>query len=875
MANLKEIIGWFSIGKTPTAEQFRQSWSSFWHKSEKLPIEQIMGLAEEIAKATTNFKGYHTDEAALKAGYPKAENRKDFFAWVGSKPTLIWKVYENGADWVNTGDEPTEQEIDLAEYAKKETNEGKVVYSIHGGSDFALKHNADGQEVMYSPKTKYIGTENTTGANGIASKNTVVNIDSVLKRDSKITSFGFTIGKHLRNANIVFVVLEKIDDTNFKCINSYIFPITKLGYSEFPVSDNIIYPKGSFIGFYRGDGAGVSTEETSEISGLLLTKKDGIKEGDIIVKTGDARMKYAYNYDIKIVDESDIKNEEKDNTYLNAGLKVFRDASNYISEMRQSPERVEFFTRLADGIDIYPMKYGASNYDMTFSMTHKNKYYELQETHIRFGIELSNGKLYEFGKQTNVSAAPRSMIGVWLNGNTFAPAHNMGVLPSNVRIVNNIRNKKFELYINGTNYITENAVALKTYISVKNSVNEEDRYTVRIVDASADIVSLANSGIDFNQASSFYRWKNYVFAAVVGADSRPILYKTNLETGKIESKVLDGTVDRNRHKYYACIVDKNGVIHIAGNAHAGGVSYSNGDANEISTITQKTGVIIGAVSYPEFILLDDGRLIFMYRTGTSSASYYKPQEYNYNTKVFEPLTEFINGAGKGAYCSLWTKWEEWYYTTYTWRENITGDPNLRNGQVGLIKTKDFITYYSYKDTKLTHPITPNNKECVIDDVPFGVGLHNQWGIIPFVWNNKLMVWYTKQDENGYFNVFFAHPNENNEYIIKKITNFTVTEDFVGGNGMGTFFDACVRNCGEYLEFSYYFEYLGFRTLKFNKLLELVSDEPYIFGEPKTGDMKRETIWREMFNDCTVIDTSEHIMKVDEQPSNRGGNIVII
>lgn len=139
MANLKEIIGWFSIGKTPTAEQFRQSWSSFWHKSEKLPIEQIMGLAEEIAKATTNFKGYHTDEAALKAAYPKAENKKDFFAWVGSKPTLVWKVYENGGDWENTGDEPTEQEIDLAEYAKTETESGKVVRSSSGKIEFTTE----------------------------------------------------------------------------------------------------------------------------------------------------------------------------------------------------------------------------------------------------------------------------------------------------------------------------------------------------------------------------------------------------------------------------------------------------------------------------------------------------------------------------------------------------------------------------------------------------------------------------------------------------------------------------------------------------------------------------------------------------------------
>lgn len=119
MLTLKKIIDIFSKGKSPKGTEFEETWKSFWHKSEKLPIEQIVGLAEEISKATTNFKGYHTDDVALKKAYPKAENKKDFFAWVGSKPTFVWKVYTNGTDWQNTGDEPTEQEINLEAYATK------------------------------------------------------------------------------------------------------------------------------------------------------------------------------------------------------------------------------------------------------------------------------------------------------------------------------------------------------------------------------------------------------------------------------------------------------------------------------------------------------------------------------------------------------------------------------------------------------------------------------------------------------------------------------------------------------------------------------------------------------------------------------------
>ncbi|MFV0469085.1 MAG: SGNH/GDSL hydrolase family protein, partial [Dysgonomonas sp.] len=91
------------------------------HKSEKLPISQIFGLQEEIAKVTTNFKGYHTSLAALQTAYPQALNKKDFFAWVGSPyPGTVYKVFANGGAWTDTGEVPTQQEIDLAEYAKKD-----------------------------------------------------------------------------------------------------------------------------------------------------------------------------------------------------------------------------------------------------------------------------------------------------------------------------------------------------------------------------------------------------------------------------------------------------------------------------------------------------------------------------------------------------------------------------------------------------------------------------------------------------------------------------------------------------------------------------------------------------------------------------------
>lgn len=50
MENLDKIVGYFEPGKTPTYEEFKKSWTSFFHKSEKFPQTQVVGLNDELNK---------------------------------------------------------------------------------------------------------------------------------------------------------------------------------------------------------------------------------------------------------------------------------------------------------------------------------------------------------------------------------------------------------------------------------------------------------------------------------------------------------------------------------------------------------------------------------------------------------------------------------------------------------------------------------------------------------------------------------------------------------------------------------------------------------------------------------------------------------
>ena len=43
MVTLADIFSWFETGDFPTQQEFRDTFSSFWHKSEKIPGTQIEG----------------------------------------------------------------------------------------------------------------------------------------------------------------------------------------------------------------------------------------------------------------------------------------------------------------------------------------------------------------------------------------------------------------------------------------------------------------------------------------------------------------------------------------------------------------------------------------------------------------------------------------------------------------------------------------------------------------------------------------------------------------------------------------------------------------------------------------------------------------
>jgi len=64
MVSLATIFSWFETGDFPTQQQFRDTFSSFWHKSEKIDATAIEGIPASTPsgiKAIKIWIGMETD----------------------------------------------------------------------------------------------------------------------------------------------------------------------------------------------------------------------------------------------------------------------------------------------------------------------------------------------------------------------------------------------------------------------------------------------------------------------------------------------------------------------------------------------------------------------------------------------------------------------------------------------------------------------------------------------------------------------------------------------------------------------------------------------------------------------------------------------
>jgi glutathionyl-hydroquinone reductase len=103
MANLTTIKNWFKTGLKPTQQQFWDTWDSFFHKDDLIPIAQIDGI-DSVYNAINN----HINDANAHAGllatsrvYPFPAKQR--FKGLGNTNDAIWQAGDIGIGYLANG----------------------------------------------------------------------------------------------------------------------------------------------------------------------------------------------------------------------------------------------------------------------------------------------------------------------------------------------------------------------------------------------------------------------------------------------------------------------------------------------------------------------------------------------------------------------------------------------------------------------------------------------------------------------------------------------------------------------------------------------------------------------------------------------------
>jgi hypothetical protein len=189
----------------------------------------------------------------------------------------------------------------------------------------------------------------------------------------------------------------------------------------------------------------------------------------------------------------------------------------------------------------------------------------------------------------------------------------------------------------------------------------------------------------------------------------------------------NGTV-QDAHNAISIAVDGNGVLHMAWDHHGQPLRYTRAigpGSLQLLEPQAMTGQLEGAVTYPEFQLLPDGDLLFLYRDGSSGAGNVLLNRYDASRGVWNAVQHpLIDGEGeRNAYVNqLAVDARGGWHISWTWRE--TPDVATNHDILYAYSSDQGRTWLKSNGERYTLPITLGTAE-VVRDVAQGSELINQ------------------------------------------------------------------------------------------------------------------------------------------------------
>ena len=201
---------------------------------------------------------------------------------------------------------------------------------------------------------------------------------------------------------------------------------------------------------------------------------------------------------------------------------------------------------------------------------------------------------------------------------------------------------------------------------------------------------------------------NHQFTSYYNADGFVVLGKRQLGSTTWETKVTPykGNIT-DAHNSISVIVDGDGFLHMSWDHHNTTLNYCKSVAPgslDLGPQITMTGSNETSVSYPEFHLLPDGNLIFLYRDGSSGNGNLVLNSYNTKQKKWRRIHQsLINGEGdRNAYWQVCVDKKGTIHLSWVWRES----PDVAsNHDLCYAKSTDGGTTWKKSDgTNYTIPI---------------------------------------------------------------------------------------------------------------------------------------------------------------------------
>ncbi len=245
------------------------------------------------------------------------------------------------------------------------------------------------------------------------------------------------------------------------------------------------------------------------------------------------------------------------------------------------------------------------------------------------------------------------------------------------------------------------------------------------------------------------------------------------------------------HNDIVMAVDRDGCLHLAGNMHANPLTYFRAkkphDIKSLEQIDSMTGILEDQATYPKFMNIPDGRLVFGYRYGGSGDGDEIYNVYDEKSVTWKRLHDspLIAGEGERNAYPHGPKLgpDGFYHLLWVWRE--TNDASTCH-DLSYARSRDMVNWETAAGEKLTLPIVLNSLGTVIDPIPMKGGIINGCHKFGFDSKNRPIISYYKHDDIGDTQVFAAR-FENGKWKTRPISKWKGKHLFEGGGtGPATF-----------------------------------------------------------------------------------------